>query len=200
MRATINANISESIGGIAVAKSFRQEHTLYETFQQVNRQAYRVGLKRGLVMENMFPAIDSLRAVSIALILYAGGASAIQGEISPGTWYLFIQAFELFLHPFIMIASFWSQFQNGLSAAERVFALLDVEPRVIQHGTEPVEGRLSGQIAFRNVSFADRACRGDAGLCGAHRGRQIEPGATDRPFLRVPGRADPGRRPGYPHL
>ena len=154
MRATINATIGESIGGIAVAKSFRQERTLYETFQQVNQQAYRVGLKRGLVMENTFPVIDSLRAMAIVLILYAGGIRVIEGAISPGTWYLFIQAFELFLIPFIGIATFWSEFQGGLSAAERVFALLDVEPRVIQRAAESVGERLKGEIAFRNVSFA----------------------------------------------
>jgi ABC-type multidrug transport system fused ATPase/permease subunit len=51
------------------------------------------------------------------------------------------------------IASFWSQFQDGLSAAERVFALIDAEPKVVQTACEPVE-RLEGLIAFRGLGFS----------------------------------------------
>jgi ABC-type multidrug transport system fused ATPase/permease subunit len=53
----------------------------------------------------------------------------------------------------IGIASFWSQFQDGLSAAERVFALIDREPRVIQTDARPVP-RLKGAIEFRNVRLS----------------------------------------------
>ena len=51
------------------------------------------------------------------------------------------------------VASFWSQFQDGLSAAERVFALIDAEPKVQQTGEEPVEG-LEGRIEFRDLRFS----------------------------------------------
>ncbi|MCC6705295.1 MAG: ATP-binding cassette domain-containing protein, partial [Thermomicrobiales bacterium] len=51
------------------------------------------------------------------------------------------------------IASFWSQFQQGLSAAERVFALIDATPKVIQKA-EHDPGRLFGEINFRDIEFA----------------------------------------------
>jgi ABC-type multidrug transport system fused ATPase/permease subunit len=51
------------------------------------------------------------------------------------------------------IASFWSQFQDGLSAAERVFALIDAEPKVVQTAAEAVE-QLEGRIEFHNLTFA----------------------------------------------
>ncbi len=54
----------------------------------------------------------------------------------------------------IGIASFWSQFQDGLSASERVFALIDTEPKshpdrllIRYHGSR-------GEIEFRNLSFS----------------------------------------------
>jgi ABC-type multidrug transport system fused ATPase/permease subunit len=53
----------------------------------------------------------------------------------------------------INIASFWSQFQDGLSAAERVFALIDAEPKVTQTASEPVE-EIAGAIAFRHLTFS----------------------------------------------
>src|SRR5947209_9516563 len=50
------------------------------------------------------------------------------------------------------IASFWSQFQLGLSASERVFDLIDAEPRVKQVDQQPVP-RLDGRIEFKDVFF-----------------------------------------------
>jgi len=52
--------------------------------------------------------------------------------------------------PLMSIASFWSQFQDGLSASERVFALIDAEPKVVQAAAEPVE-QLDGHIEFRHL-------------------------------------------------
>ncbi len=52
----------------------------------------------------------------------------LDGTVSAGDWYLFLQAIALFWFPLTSIASFWSQFQQGLAAAERVFALIDASP------------------------------------------------------------------------
>ena len=109
------------------------------------------------------------------------------------------------------IASFWSQFQDGLSAAERVFALIDAEPKVVQTATEPVE-QLEGRIEFRDVSFAytgdeivlpdflaGHPAPRDGGPGRPHRRGQEQPGPADRPLLRVPGRRAAGRRARHPH-
>jgi ABC-type multidrug transport system fused ATPase/permease subunit len=152
-RASVNANVQESVSGIAVAKGFRQEQALYDTFQGINQETFRIGLKRGIIMNNIFPALDVMSALAAALVVYAGGVIAIGEGISVGTWYLFIQALNLFLFPLTSIASFWSQFQDGLAASERVFSLIDAEPRVIQTASQDV-GKLQGSIEFRGVSFA----------------------------------------------
>jgi ABC-type multidrug transport system fused ATPase/permease subunit len=152
-RAEVNANVQESISGIGVAKSFRQEGTLYDEFLTVNEQTYHIGLVRGLTLENIFPALDALAAFGTALIVYAGGTQVLGGQITPGTWFLFIQALQRFWFPLTSIASFWSQFQDGLSAAERVFSLIDAEPKVVQVANEPA-GKLEGQIEFDRTCFA----------------------------------------------
>jgi ABC-type multidrug transport system fused ATPase/permease subunit len=72
--------------------------------------------------------------------------------VSAGDWYLFMQAVGFFWWPLMSIASFWSQFQDGLSASERVFALIDADPKVVQTAAEPVE-ELEGRIEFRNFTF-----------------------------------------------
>jgi ABC-type multidrug transport system fused ATPase/permease subunit len=58
----------------------------------------------------------------------------------------------LFWFPLTSIASFWSQFQLGLAAGERVFALIDAEPRVVQTGNEK-PASINGDIRFDKVWF-----------------------------------------------
>jgi ATP-binding cassette subfamily B protein len=149
--AKINAQIQESISGIVVAKSFRQEHAIYDTFQTNNRQAYQVGLRRGLTLNTIFPVMGMASGLGIASLVYAGGL-ATRGNLSPGDWYLFMQAVGFYWWPLLSIASFWSQFQDGLSAAERAFALIDAQPKVVQAAAEPVS-RLDGRIEFRHLEF-----------------------------------------------
>jgi ATP-binding cassette subfamily B protein len=150
--AKINAQIQESISGITVAKSFRQERAIYTTFAATNEQAYQVGLRRGLTLNTIFPVMGLASGLGIATLVYAGGLATRYSGVSPGNWYLFMQAVGFYWFPLINIASFWSQFQDGLSAAERVFALIDAEPKVAQIAAEPVE-KLNGRIEFRHLAF-----------------------------------------------
>jgi ABC-type multidrug transport system fused ATPase/permease subunit len=151
--ATINAEIQESISGIVVAKSFRQEQAIFDRFLEENRKAYRVGLARGLTMNSIFPILGTASGLAVALLLYAGGVIVRSESITPGDWYLFMQAVTFFWWPMISIASFWSQFQDGLSASERVFALIDANPKVVQSASDRVP-KLQGEIEFRNLSFS----------------------------------------------
>jgi len=151
--AVINAQIQESISGLVVAKSFRQERAIYDTFDANNRQAYRVGLRRGLTLNTIFPLMGAASGLGTAVLVFAGGLATRDGTISPGDWYLFMLAVGFFWWPLMNISSFWSQFQDGLSAAERVFALIDAEPKVVQRGSEPLEA-LEGHIEFRHLGFS----------------------------------------------
>jgi ABC-type multidrug transport system fused ATPase/permease subunit len=150
--AKINAQIQESISGIMIAKSFRQERAVYDTFEDNNAQAYQVGVRRGLTLNTIFPVMGMASGAGVAGLVYAGGLATRSG-VSPGSWYLFMQAVGFFWWPLMNISSFWSQFQDGLSAAERVFALIDAEPRVVQDADDAV-GQLSGAVEFRDLSFA----------------------------------------------
>ncbi len=151
--AKINAQIQESISGIMIAKSFRQERAIYDTFEANNAQAYKVGVRRGLVINTIFPIMGLAGGIGVAALVYAGGLTTREGAVTAGNWYLFMQAVGFFWWPMMNIASFWSQFQDGLSAAERVFALIDAEPKVVQEASEPVT-KLRGRIEFRDLTFA----------------------------------------------
>jgi len=151
--AVVNDNIQESVTGISVAKNFRQEEMIYSEFSTVNNQSYEINLKKGFVIAMVFPSLNILSSIAIAIIVWVGANSVFAGAISAGTWYLFIQGVDRFWFPFMNLSSFWSQFQQGLSAAERIFALIDADNTVNQVDDNKVV-KLSGRIEFQNVDFA----------------------------------------------
>ena len=149
----VNSTIKETVSGIAIAKNFRQEASIYSEFSLANRTSYGVNVRRGLVLTIVFPTLNSLGGLATGLMIYLGGMSAAQGIVTAGAWFLFLQSLDRFLFPIMNLSSFWTQVQNGLSAAERVFALIDAEPGVHQIDTQPV-GRMQGAIDFEHVVFA----------------------------------------------
>lgn len=150
--AKVNAAIQEAVTGISIAKNFRQEAAIYGRFSEVNEQSYQVNLRRGFVLSNVFPVLSAMSSVGTAALLYWGGISVGSGLVTVAAWYLFMTSVDKFWFPVINLSAFWSQLQGGLSAAERIFALIDTEPVVQQTATEPVTS-LRGEITFKAVDF-----------------------------------------------
>ena len=150
--ANVNSAIKETVSGIIVAKNFRQEFRIYEEFDVINKQSYSVNVQRGLVLSSVFPVLNVLGGIATASLLYIGGISAVTGLVTAGAWFLFLQSLDLFFFPVLNLSAFWAQVQSGLSATERVFALIDAESRVHQIDSFPVQD-LRGGVAFINLDF-----------------------------------------------
>jgi len=150
--ANVNSTIKETVSGIAVAKNFRQESSIFDEFNEANTTSYKVNVKRGLVLSFVFPFLNALNGVATAVMIYVGGLDAVAGIVNIGAWYLFLQSLDRFLFPIMNLTSFWTNIQNGLSASERVFALIDTPNRVVQSGKSPAP-RFKGEIVFDNVDF-----------------------------------------------
>ncbi len=150
--AKVNATIKETISGIAVAKNFRQEPKIFTDFNQANIESYQINVRRGFVLSLVFPVLNALSGVGTAILVYLGGMSVVQGWVTIGSWYLFLLGLDRFYFPVLNLASFWAQVQAGLSAAERVYALIDAEPAVIQTGKLQPD-RLSGRIRMESLGF-----------------------------------------------
>lgn len=150
--ADVNASIQEAVTGIRVAKNFRREQGIYDEFLGINERSYVVHVRRGFVLALIFPTLQLFAGSGTAALLYAGGYATYLGAISAGAWFLFMNSVSLFWFPMINLSAFWSQFQGALSATERIFALIDAEPAVIQLDSRPVPP-LRGDIRFEHVDF-----------------------------------------------
>jgi ATP-binding cassette, subfamily B, bacterial len=175
-QAEVNAIVQETISGVAVAKNFRQEAAIYADFEATNNLAYRIQLMRVAVFGSIYPLMNTLAGMGVAVVVYVGGRLVLGKTVSIGDWYLFVQSLTIFFYPITSIASFWSQFQQGLAASERVFALIDADSRVVQSAQAPVE-QLAGSITFEHVDFryADEAGPGDAPAPTASQAAQAQP-------------------------
>lgn len=150
--ANVNATIKETISGISIAKNFRQEETIYQEFQGSNKTSYKVNVQRGLVLSIVFPTMRTLSGLTIALLIYFGALSVTQGLITAGAWYLILLSSDRFLMPVLSITSYWTQVQTGLSAAERIFALIDSEHSVNQIDSLEIK-EIKGKIDFKDLNF-----------------------------------------------
>lgn len=150
--ADVNAAIKETISGISIAKNFRQEASIFQSFDESNQQSYRVNIQRGLVLSLVFPTLNALGGIFTAILVYFGGISAAQGIVTVGAWYLFIMSLDQFFFPVLNLSAFWAQIQAGLSAAERVYALIDADPNVVQTDKRDVP-LLKGHIHFDDLHF-----------------------------------------------
>jgi ATP-binding cassette subfamily B protein len=148
----VNAAIKETISGISIAKNFRQEESIFKSFDESNQQSYQVNVQRGFVLSMVFPTLNALGGIFVAILIYVGGLSAAQGIVTVGAWYLFIMSLDQFFFPVLNLSAFWAQIQAGLSAAERAFALIDADPNVVQTDKQDVPP-LKGKIHFDNVYF-----------------------------------------------
>ncbi len=150
--ATVNAHIQESISGIGVAKAFRREQMIYDEFKTVNQESYEVEKINGFVFGSIFPILVTIAGLGVAAVVWFGINMAQQGVLTAGQWFLFIQGMGMIWFPLTSISSFWSQFQLGLAAGERVFALIDAEAVVKQKADDPVKN-LAGEIEFVDMNF-----------------------------------------------
>ncbi len=150
--ASVNAFAKESFSGIQIAKTFGQEQKLYDQFNMVNIQSYKVNLKRAFTLNAIFPTLGIVQGIVLAILVYYGGNFLIFNSINAGDFNMFLQSLNLLFFPLLTIASFWPQFQAGLSAAERIFSIIDTPPVVVQRNNLIPE-KLKGEIEFKNLIF-----------------------------------------------
>ena len=150
--ASVNAFTKESFSGIQIAKTFRRENKVYDDFLQVNNQSYKVNLRRAFLLNAIFPSLGLIQGLITTLLIFIGSIFVIEGNVGVGQLVLFIQSINLLFFPLLVIASFWPMFQTGMAASERIFAIIDTLPLVVQtNNIKP--SKLKGEIEFKNMTF-----------------------------------------------
>ncbi|WP_434967957.1 ABC transporter ATP-binding protein [Listeria ilorinensis] len=151
----LNAKISESISGMAIIQQFNQEKRLTAEFEAINKDYYDVGMKNIKFNALLLgPAIDFIYAIAVVIILSFFGAESLIGPVAIGTVYAFISYFDRFLEAIYNVMERLAMYQEAITAASRVFRIMDETEEVPAQFPEAGAKIEQGQIEFRNVSFA----------------------------------------------
>ncbi|MFX1254753.1 MAG: ABC transporter ATP-binding protein [Promethearchaeota archaeon] len=154
--ANINSAMVESIEGIQVCKSFGQESTVSEQFQETNKEYFKSGFRLTAVTHVWRSILESIMAITLVIIVYFGGQLTSQGITSPGTIIVFILYIQRFFRPIMFLATFFPDLSTGMAAYERLLDIIDSEPNVQQNSDAFDVDGLEGEITFEDVDFSYR--------------------------------------------
>jgi len=152
--AAITAYLQESLSGIRVVRSFAQEERHLRRFAELNDANRDANMKTVNLNAAYFPAVELLSGVATAAILLYGGYQAISGEVEIGVLVAFIAALNNFFDPIQSLSQFYTTYQAGMAALDKIFELLDEEPELVDAPGAVVLGRVRGEIEFDDVTFS----------------------------------------------
>jgi ATP-binding cassette subfamily B protein len=153
--ALINGYLQEAITGMAVVQLSARELPAFEEFRGFNashRDAYQLANK---LEAALFSIVEAAMAVSIALLLLRGAGLHAKGVIELGTIVAFIQYIQQFFVPIRDFSQKYAVMQSAMTAAERIFGLLDLEPEPAP-AVSRTPAVVRGAIEFDHVWFAYR--------------------------------------------
>jgi ATP-binding cassette subfamily B protein len=157
--ARINGFLQEAISGIAVIQLSAREDITYREFEQANRDHRDANLWSNRYEAALFSLVEAVSTVSIAFMLWRGGTLHAHDAVEVGTVIAFIQYIQQFFVPIRDFSAKYAVMQSSMTAAERIFALLDetVEPVAASPEAPAV---VRGAIEFDHVWFAYKTPEG----------------------------------------
>jgi subfamily B ATP-binding cassette protein MsbA len=105
------------------------------------------------------PVMEMIGGLALAVVIAYGGWQVVDGTSSPGRFFSFVAALLFAYQPLKNLAKLHTQVQEGLAAAERVYAVLDRAPRITDRPGAPDLAITAGEIRFHRVSFGYRRDR-----------------------------------------
>ncbi len=136
--ARVNAYLGEAIPGMAVIQLFNRQERSFEEFDDLNR-SHRDAIRRSNVYEaSLFSMVEAAGSLSIALLLWYGGGEVLQGVVGIGTFVAFSEYIRRLFVPLRDFSNKYAVIQAAMTAAERIFELLDTAPEKSGGSAEPV--------------------------------------------------------------
>jgi ATP-binding cassette subfamily B protein len=160
LRSAMAAGLNATLTGARVVKAFAQEDREVERFNRRATNLLQVNMAVEQWWATLFPLLNFLMTSGSFIVWYVAGQQVIGGIITLGTLQMFLFFLGQLYGPLQQMTRIADWLSRALTAAERVFEIMDTEPDV-QDTTEsvPME-RIEGAVEFHNVSFSyDKARR-----------------------------------------
>ncbi len=165
----VSANLQEDLAGVRVTQAFNRVDVTTGRFRELNAVNRDANIKAVAITSAFMPVLDLLGMLAMALVAALGGYLALQRPpaVSVGVVVAFLAYVQQFFRPVQLLSTFYAQLQSTLAAAERIFELVDQQPKVIDRaGALSLDDTLAdagsragrplprGRIEFSEVSFS----------------------------------------------
>lgn len=150
----VTGNFAENISGLRVVQSFKREGRNYDRFRTLNQENLDANASAARLSAFLWPAVDLLSALSMAIVLFFGGRIIIHGgALSVGTLFAFLNYVTRFFGPVRMLSDRYNTLQASTVAGERIFELMDQPAEILDKpGAQPLPP-IVGAIALDHVTF-----------------------------------------------
>ena len=149
----INGFIEEIYSGHTVVKAYNGEKEASIEFNDMNAKLRDAGFKAQMMGGLMQPLMGFVGNFGYVAVCVAGGALALNGEISFGVIIAFMMYVRFFTNPLTQMAQAFQSLQSAAAAGERVFEFLEAEEMEDESGKRHMEEKAQGFVEFRNVKF-----------------------------------------------
>lgn len=151
---TLNTYLSEHLSGMKVIQIFAREKEKNAEFERKSKDLFNASFRETMVFAIFRPSIFMLSTIALSVIIWTGSSSVLEGVITVGTLYTFIQYIQSFFQPIQELAEQFGTLQSAMASAEKIFSVLDEEV-TIESPAQPTKlGKVLGKIEFSHVWFA----------------------------------------------
>ncbi len=171
--AELTAEAEENVSGIRIVKAFaREEHQLHR-FQRAVSRVFEQSIYSTRLQAFFSPLIGLLPQLGIALVLLVGGREVIAGNLSLGSFSAFYLYLGMLAGPMRMLGMAMAMSQRAIASGNRLFEVLDREPRIESPPGAPSLPAGGGRVELRDVTL-----RYEAGPGAGEAERETVPALT----------------------
>jgi len=151
---SITTVLQETISGIRVVKAFAAEKFEIARFKKLTNDYFKTMIHLTRIGSLASPLTEMLGVVAGALILWYGGQQILSGTgLTPDRFFLFLVALFSLMQPLKILSHVNIDIQQGLAAAERVFQIIDTQPKIVEKRDALKLNGFRDNIIFENVFF-----------------------------------------------
>ena len=152
--ADLTTRLDESFPAARLIKAFRMERSETDRANSAIMQVFKRSYRAARIEAITRPVMESLGGMVFAVVILVGGSLAIEGSTTPGTFLAFVAALVRAYQPLKALASLNNLLQYGLASTQRVFAVLDIEPDIVDAPNAKPISVAGGEVRFDAVRFS----------------------------------------------
>ncbi len=151
--ARLNSALQEGLSGIRVVRAFAQEPREVNRFVERSNDLAVTGVQAERVWSVLYAILSAIIMSGSMLVWYFGGRGVLLGDMTIGTLTAFISYVGMFYGPVQALSGLVNWSSRSLTAAERLFEVLDSVPEVEDAQDAVPMPHVEGRIEFRDVTF-----------------------------------------------